>query len=125
MRATNQDVGKYSQPAQIQKPNPVWVDNGEGGNANAGQWITVRSPMIALHSGRNGRGASLSFRYAQNYPTADHWAECLYANDVTIAPDMNLLVNGRHFRILGAIDENLRHVNIIMPCVEYQAKGST
>jgi hypothetical protein len=122
-RATNQDVGKYSEPAQIQR-EADWADNGEGGNANAGQFVTVRSPMVSLSSGKNGRGASLAWRYGQLYPTADHYAECLYANDVAIKPGMNLLINGRSYQILAAIDENLRHINTIMPCVEYGAKGS-
>lgn len=124
MRATNQDVGKYNQPAQIQAPVATWLDNGQGGNANAGQWTTVRSPMIALHAGRNGRGASLTYKYGQLYPDADHYAECLYTSDVAIKAGMILLVNGRAFQILGAIDENSRHVNVIMPCVEHAAKGS-
>jgi hypothetical protein len=123
MRATNQDVGKYNQPAQIQR-EADWADNGEGGNANAGQFVTVRSPMVALHSGRNGRGSSLAYRYGQLYPEADHYAECLYAKDVAIMPGMNLLINDRSFQIIAAIDEDRRHVNTIIVCVEHGAKGS-
>lgn len=122
------DTGAYNRPAIIQKPAD-WADNGSGGNANANQWVTVRGggpiPLFAaLHSGKFGRGAHLSFQYGQLYPQADHYAEVKYTSDVTIAPGMRLVINNRVFRIFGAIDEDMRNVNTIMPCVEEQAKGS-
>lgn len=122
------DTGAYNRPAQIQKPAD-WVDNGSGGNANAGQWTTVRGGgpiplMVALHSGKFGRGARLTFQYGQLYATADHYAEVKYTSDVTISAGYRLVINNRVFRILGAIDEDMRNVNTIMPCIEEQAKGS-
>jgi hypothetical protein len=125
---TTPDAGSYSRPAIIQK-EAAYADNGQGGNANANVWTTVRGGgslplMIGLHAGKFGRGARLSFRYGQLYPTADHYAEMRYSSDVAIVAGMRLVVNGRNFRILGAIDEDLRHMETIMPCIEEQAKGS-
>lgn len=122
------DTGRYNQPALIQKP-AMWSDNGSGGNTNAGQYTTVRGGgpiplMIALHSGQAGGGARLTYRYGQQYPTANHWAEMRYSSDVAIKPGCRLVIGSRIFRILGAIDEDLRHVTIVMPCVEEPAKGS-
>lgn len=121
---TKPDAGSYNRPALIQALAP-YSDNGQGGNANANTWVTVRGGgpyplMVGLHKG----SARLSFRYGQLYPTADHYAEMRYSSDVAIVAGMRLVLNGRNFRILGAIDEDLRHVKTIMPCVEEQAKGS-
>lgn len=120
---TTPDAGSYNRPALIQALAP-YSDNGQGGNANANTWVTVRGGaaplMVGLHHGK----ARLSFRYGQLYPTADHYAEMRYSSDVAIVAGMRLVVDGRNFRILGAIDEDLRHVRTIMPCVEEQAKGS-
>ncbi len=117
------DAGKYNRPAQIQAP-ASWANDGQGGNANAGQWTTVRSPMIHLDSRTFGRGLHRSFQYDQLYPDASHWAELLYANDVAIDATMTLLIDGRRFQILGAEDVNLSHVITLLALVEYQAKGS-
>ena len=121
---TTPDAGSYNRPSTIQAP-AAYLDDGQGGNANAGQRTTVRSPMVGLHSGKFGRGAHLAFKYGQLYPTADHYAEMRYSSDVPISAGMWLVVDNRVFRILGAIDEDLRHMETIMPCVEEQAKGST
>lgn len=125
---TTPDAGSYNYPALIQK-QASYSDNGQGGNANAGQWTTVRGGgdpplMIGLHSGKFGRGLHLTYKYGQLYPTADHYAEMRYSSDEAISAGMRLVVNGRNFRILGAIDEELRHHETLMPCVEEQAKGS-
>jgi len=122
------DAGSYNRPALIQALAP-YSDNGQGGNANANVWVTVRGGgsyplMVGLHGGKFGRGARLSFRYGQLYPAADHYAEMRYSSDVAIVAGMRLVVAGRNFRILGAIDEDMRHMETIMPCVEEQAKGS-
>jgi Phage head-tail joining protein len=120
---TTPDAGSYNYPSFIQAEAP-YSDDGQGGNANAGQWITVRSPMIGLLSGKFGRGAHLTFKYGQNYPTADHYAVMRYSPDEAISAGMRLVVRGRYFRILGAIDEDFRHMETIMPCVEERAQGS-
>lgn len=123
------DAGSYNYPALIQE-QAAWSDNGQGGNAAANTWTTVRGGgdpplMVGLHSGKYGRGAHLTFKYGQLYPTADHYTTMRYSSDVAIVPGMRLVVRSRNFRILGAIDEDLRHQEIIMPCIEEQAKGTT
>ena len=123
MRNNRIDSGSYNRPSQIQAAAP-YVDDGQGGNAHAGQWVTVRSPMIHLQSAQMGRGARRSYQYGQLYPTASHWAEFRYANDVAIDATMTMLIDTRRFQILGAIDQDLEHVVTVCPLVEYQAKGS-
>lgn len=122
-RSNGTDAGNYNQPAQILAP-ATWADNGQGGNANAGQWTTVRSPYIRLQNGKFGRGTSRSFQYGQLYPTANHWADMRYAHGLTVDATMILVVNGRQFEILGAIDQDLEHVTTVLALVEYQAQGS-
>ncbi len=117
------DAGNYTRPAQIQKP-AAWSDDGQGGNANAGQWVTARSPYIHLYSGNFGRGTSRAYKYAQLYPEARHWAEMRYSNEVEIDATMTLLVDGRRYQVLGAIDQDLAHVSTLLALAEYQAKGS-
>lgn len=123
------DAGSYNHPAIIQK-QAAYADNGSGGNANAGQWVTVRGGdpshplMIGLHSGKFGRGLKLTYKYGQQYPEADHYVQMRYTSDDVESAGMRLVVNNRNFRILGAIDEDLRHHETIMPCVEELAKGS-
>jgi hypothetical protein len=123
MRNQRTDSGSYNRPAQIQAP-AAYVDNGSGGNSNAGQWITVRSPMIHLQSGNFGRGTRRSFQFGQLYPTASHWAEMRYANDVAIDATMTLFVDGRRFQILGALDMDVEHTTTMLALVEWQAQGS-
>jgi hypothetical protein len=118
------DAGNYTRPGQIQAPDTTWVDNGQGGNANAGQWTTVRSPWVHLYSGNFGRGVGRAYKYGQLYPEARHWAEMRYSHDVTIDATMTLLLDGRRYQILGAIDVDLAHVSTLLALVEYQAKGS-
>lgn len=132
-RNSRTDAGNYNHPAQILAP-AAYVDNGQGGNANANQWTTVRSPFIRLQSGKFGRGSSRAYQYGQLYPTANHWAEMRYSDSVTIDATMMLLVNGllvngliasgRRFEILGAIDQEMEHVVTVLALVEYQAQGS-
>lgn len=122
-RSNGTDAGNYNQPAQIQSPAPR-MDNGQGGNASAGQWNTVRSPYIRLQNGKFGRGMSRAYQYGQLYPTANHWADMRYAHGLTVDASMTLLVNGRRFQILGAIDQDLEHVVTVLALVEYQAQGS-
>src|SRR5258707_689104 len=105
---TKPDAGAYNRPAEIQAP-AAWSDNGEGGNANAGQWVTVRSPMIHKYSGNYGRGLSLTYKYGQRYPEARHWAELWYDSDTGIDASMTLLKDGRRYQILGAIDQDDQH----------------
>lgn len=132
-RGNGTDAGNYNQPAQIQSPAPR-MDNGQGGNASAGQWNTVRSPYIRLQNGKFGRGMSRSFQYGQLYPTANHWADMRYAHGLTVDASMilmvngsivnGLMVNGRRFEILGAIDIDFEHVTTVLALIELQAKGS-
>lgn len=117
------DAGNYNQPAEIQKP-AAWSENGQGGNANAGQWTTVRSPMIHLYSGQAGRGASLTYKYGQLYPDARYWAETWYSSDVAIDARLTLLYRGQRYRILGAIDPDEQQMILILPLVLYQARGT-
>lgn len=123
MRNNRTDSGAYNRPAQIQAPL-ARVDDGQGGNANANQWTTVREPMIHLYAAPGGRGLRRLYQYAQLYPTASHWAEFRYANDQAIDATMTMLIDGRRFQILGAIDMDLEHVTTVLPLVEYQAQGS-
>lgn len=37
---------------------------------------------------------------------------------------MTMLLDGRRFQILGAIDPDMEHVKILLPLVEYQAQGT-
>lgn len=122
-RTNRTNAGNYNRPAQIQAPNATWVDNGQGGNANAGQWITVRSPWIHLYSGNAGRGSGMTFKYGQLYPEARHWAEMRYSS-TPIDATMTLLEGGRRYQILGAIDVDEAHITTILALVEYQAKGT-
>ncbi|BCL83176.1 hypothetical protein ccbrp13_56410 [Ktedonobacteria bacterium brp13] len=117
------DAGNYNRPAQIQIPAPR-VDDGQGGNSAAGDWNTVRSPMVHVFNGKFGRGLSRAYQYGQLYPTASDWAEMRYANDVEIDGTMTLLVDGDRFQILGAIDQDRMHVITVLALVLYQAKGS-
>jgi len=123
MRNQRTDSGSYNRPAAIQAP-AARTDDGQGGNSAANSWTTVRSPMICLQSGNFGRGLRRAFQYGQLYPTASHWAEMRYSNDVAIDATMELLVDNRHFQILGALDVELEHVTTILALVEYQAGGS-
>lgn len=119
----NPDAGKYNRPAHIQAP-AARVDDGQGGNSAAGNWTTVRSPMILLDAGNFGRGLRRSFQYGQLYPTSSHWAEFWYSSDVAIDATMTLLVDNRRFQILGAIDHQLSHQITLLALEELQAKGS-
>ena len=74
MRNQRTDSGSYNRPSLIQAP-AEYADDGHGGNANAGQWVTIRTPMIHLQSGNFGRGTKRSYQFMQLYPTASHWAE--------------------------------------------------
>jgi hypothetical protein len=80
--------------------------------------------MIQLESRTFGRGLHRSFQYDQLYPEANHYAEMRYANDTAIDATMRLVVDGRHFQILGALDVGLEHVTTLLALVEYQAQGS-
>jgi hypothetical protein len=112
----------YDKPAKIEAPAP-YVDNGQGGNANAGQYVTVRKPYVGLYSGNFGRGLHRAYQYGQLYPEASQWGEMRYSTTVT-DDTMILVVYGRRFQILGAIDHNLAHKIIVLALVEYQAKGT-
>ena len=123
MRNTRTDSGWYNRPAQIQAP-AAFVSDGQGGNANAGQWSTIRSPMIRLQSRLNGRGFNRGLQYDQLYPTATHWAECRYAHDETVDASMTMLIDGRRFQIIGVVDVELEHVTTLLVLEEWQAQGS-
>lgn len=122
-RINRADSGIYNRPAQIQQP-AAYVNNGSGGNANAGQWQTICTPMIHLYSAVYARGASRRYFASQLYPEARHYAEMRWRNDTVIDATMTLLTEGRRFQILGAIDPDLEHVKIVLPLVEYQAQGT-
>jgi hypothetical protein len=123
MRNQRTDSGSYNRPAQIQA-RAAYADDGQGGNANANSWTTVRSPMIHLQSGNFGRGTKRSYQFGQLYPTASHWAEMRYSHDQDIDATMTLLVDNRRFQILGAIDVELEHVTTMLALVEYKAQGA-
>lgn len=127
MRNQRTDSGSYNRPAQIQAP-AARSDDGQGGNANANSWTTVRSPMIDLMSGNFGRGLKRSYQYGQLYPTASHWADMRYANDTAIDATMRLVVptgSATHvYQILGAEDLGFEHVTTTLALIEYQAQGS-
>ncbi len=126
MRNQRTDSGAYNRPAQIQAPaTPVLSPT--GGNSTSGQWTTVRSPMIhiaPMSAFNAARSLHRGLQFAQLYPTASHWAELRYASDVTIDASMTLLVNGRRFQILGALDVEMEHITTILALAEWQAKGS-
>ena len=122
-RTQKTDSGLYNRPAQIQAP-AAYIDDGEGGNSNAGNWVTVRSPMINLASRTHGRGISRAYIYAQLYPEADHWAFCRYASDSPIDATMRMLIDGRVYQIIGVEDVNLEHVDTLIVLTETQSQGS-
>lgn len=122
-RDSRTDAGVYNRPAQIQKPSP-YVDNGSGGNANAGQWITICSPFVRRYSANFGRGSHRPYFSSQLYPTASHFAEMRWRSDTAIDGTMTMLLDGRRYQILDAIDPEMEHVKIIMPLVEYQSQGT-
>lgn len=124
MRTQRTDSGAYNRPAQIQAP-ASYVDNGQGGNANAGQWTTVRSPMIFLTASSNVRYVfHRLYQYSQLYPDASHFALMRYASDVAIDATHQLVVSGRTYQIIGAEDVNLEHVTTMLALLENQAQGS-
>lgn len=126
MRNQRTDSGIYNRPAQIQAPATLVVSP-TGGNSASGQWTTVRSPMIhiAPMSAYNAaRSLRRGLHFAQQYPTASYWAEMRYASDVAIDATMTLLVDGRRYQILGALDVELEHVSTILALQEWQAEGS-
>jgi hypothetical protein len=126
----NPDSGKYNRPATIEAPDATWADNGQGGNSNAGTWITViggdptKPLMIHLYSAPNGRGSSRLWKYMQLYPEARHWVELRYRSDTVIDGTMRLTHDGRHYQILDAIDMDMANTAILLPLVEYQAQGT-
>ena len=122
-RFTSTDAGKYNRPATIEKP-AAYTDNGQGGNASAGQWTLVCSPRIHLFAMPNGRGSSRLYQYMQLYPTAKHWVEFRYRAGVVIDATMTLVHGGRRYQIIDAIDMEMEHVTILCPLVEYQTKGT-
>lgn len=117
------DAGKYNRPAEIQK-RVARVDDGSGGNSAGDSWVTVRSPMILFTEAPNGRGLARAFRYGQLYPEAKYWAEFWYASDVAIDATMTLLLDGVRYQVLGAIDQDKKHIITLLALVEYQAQGS-
>lgn len=122
-RVNRVDSGNYITPSTVQKEAP-YVDNGQGGNSNAGVWNTICSPMVHLYSGNFGRGADRAYKYMQLYPTAKHWAEMRWRSDTAIDATMTIVIFGRRYQILGALDPDYEHVKILMPLVEYQAQGT-
>lgn len=124
MRTQRTDSGAYNRPGQIQSP-AAYTDNGQGGNANAGVWTTVRSPMVSLQSAPNPRYIfHRLYQYGQLYPDATHFAYMRYASDVAIDATQRLVVDGRVYQIIGALDMNLEHVNTLLALQEVQAQGS-
>lgn len=122
MRTQRTDSGAYNKPAQIQAP-AAYVDNGQGGNTNAGEWTIVRSPMILLLTSPVRYTFRRIYQYAQLYPDATHWAEMRYST-TPINATMRLVAGYRTFQIIGAEDVNFEHVTIVLALVEYQAVGS-
>jgi hypothetical protein len=122
-RDNRTDSGVYNRPAQIQAP-AARVDDGQGGNSADGQWITVCSPYVHLYSANFGRGSTRPYFAGQLYPTAKHFAEMRWRNDTAIDGTMTLLLDGRRFQILDAIDMDMEHIKILMPLIEYQSEGT-
>lgn len=123
MRTQRTDSGAYNRPAQVQAP-VAYVDDGQGGNTNANQWTTVRSPMILLQSTNARFVFRRLYTYAQLYPEATHFAEMRYASDVAINATMQLVTSGHTYQIIGADDVNFEHMTTVLALVEYQAQGS-
>lgn len=122
-RDVRTDGGKYNRPASIQAP-ATRVDDGAGGNSAGNTWTTICSPMIHLFSAPNGRGSSRMYQYMQLYPTAKHWAEMRYRATPTIDGTMTLLHRNRRYQILDACNMDEENVTILLPLIEYQAKGT-
>lgn len=122
-RDNRTDSGNYNRPAQIQTL-AARVDDGQGGNSAGEEWTTVCSPMVHRYSANFGRGSSRPYLYGQLYPTARHFAEIRWRNDVAIDGTMTMLLDGRRYQILDAIDPDMEHIKILMPLVEYQSQGT-
>lgn len=124
MRNQRTDSGAYNRPAQVQAP-VARVSDGMGGNSASG-WTTVRSPMIHLapiSAGNPARSLRRGLKFAQQFPSATHWAEMRYSS-TTIDATMTLLVSSRRYQIIGAMDVELEHVTTILALEEWQAQGS-
>lgn len=122
-RDVRTDAGKYNRPSAIQAP-AARVDDGAGGNSAGNSWTTVCSPMIHLFSAPNGRGSTRLYKYMQLYPEAKHWAELRYRATPAIDGTMTLLHRGRRYQILDACNMDEENVTILLPLIEYQAKGT-
>lgn len=122
-RDARTDAGKYNRPAKIQAP-AARVDDGSGGNSAGNEWEAICTPFIHFYSMPNGRGSSRAYQYMQLYPTAKHWAELRYRATPVIDGTMTLLHRGRIYQILDAINMDEENVTILLPLVEYQAKGT-
>lgn len=64
------------------------------------------------------------YKYMQLYPEAKHWAEMRYRATPTIDGTMTLLHRNRRYQILDACNMDEENVTILLPLVEYQAKGT-
>lgn len=123
-RTQRTDSGIYNTPAQIQAPL-AYSDNGQGGNANANQWTTVRSPWIRLSSSPTVRYVlHRPYQYSQLYPDATHFATMRYSSHTAIDAAMELVIGTRRYQIIGAEDVGLEHVTTLLALIEYQAQGS-
>ena len=122
-RDVHTDSGKYNRPCQIQKL-VTRTDDGQGGNSTGETWQTICSPFIHLYSVPNGRGSTRLYQYMQLYPAAKHWAELRYRATPVIDGTMTLLHRGRRYQILDAQNMDEENVTILLPLVEYQAKGT-
>lgn len=117
--ATSAD--KYNRPAKIQVLG--YTADAQGGNSNTTE-TTICSPYVHLFTAPRGRGSTRMWSYMQLYPTAQHWAAMRYRASVTIDATMTLLVGTHRYQIIDAIDLDMEHIEILLPLVEYQGKGS-
>jgi hypothetical protein len=116
---------KYRRPGKIQLL--ARVENAEGGSDNTlanPTWTTVCSPFVHVFTAPRGRGATRVFYVMQLYPEATHWAAMRYRASTPIDATMTLLVGTHRFQIVGAVDLDIEHIEILLALVEYQARGS-
>ena len=117
---------KYNRPSKIQFLGPR-VDDGQGGNADnlaSPTWTTVCSPYVHVFTAPRGRGSTRMFYAMQLYPQATHWAAMRFRASQVIDGTMTLLVSSHRYQIIDAVDLDMEHIEILLPLVEYQSKGS-
>ncbi len=113
---------KYNRPAKVQ--SLTYTADAQGGNSTSGTWTTVCSPYVHIFTAPMGRGSTRMWRFMQLYPAAKHWATMRYRSSTTIDATMTLLVGSHRYQIIDAVDLDMEHIEIVLPLIEYQGKGS-